>query len=456
MRDSAPPAVVSWERITWAIEQGLQPVEIDRLRRFGCIPGRLMPATYTRLFRALALWKLNDDERDRRIDSWRCGTGQPAPAATKRKVGSVSKRQPPPKASVLGSGSKGGASSSGRDGKPTPASKPSASRSTRGSAGASGGGKGGVPSTSAGGGGASGTATSARGSASARAASTSVSGSGVQVAPPVARPPAPVRGASAAGVDTTVSLSVLSMVAPLPVTVNRLRLGTSPVSLRVPRGRLVTVTVGEGVQRRDTSLYVTGRHDLVVTIESGGSIAAGGGAVPVASASALTAVSVEAELGAVLPPLPREPVFPTAQTPRGARTDVYWSLTAAGIASLASSGHCRRQATSPEPYGGTYTGTYHPPGTFVPSAFLLCGTAIGVTVGAASFPVFRLVSRFVNDGARRRYVADSVSYPQRVRAFAQIRQQRQVLVDSALRDRRRVGGAGSLRWRVDTLPRRLP
>jgi hypothetical protein len=254
-----------------------------------------------------------------------------------------------------------------------------------------------------------------------------------------------------------VTLSVVSAVAPLPVTINRLRLGTSPVSLRVPRGRLVAITVGEGVQRRDTSLYVTGRHDLVVTIEPGGSIATGGVAGPVASASALTAVSMEAELGAVLPALPREPVFPTAQSPRGARTDLYWSLAAAGIASLASSGHCRRQATSPNPYGGTYTGTYHPPGTFVPSAFLLCGTAIGVTVGAASFPVFRIVSRFANDGARRRYVADSVSYPQRVRAFAQIRQQRQVLVDSALRDRRRGGGGGgSLRWRVDTLPRRLP
>jgi hypothetical protein len=265
------------------------------------------------------------------------------------------------------------------------------------------------------------------------------------------------RGVPTSVADTTVLLSVVSAVAPLPVTVNRLRYGTSPISLRVPRGRLVAITVGEGAQRRDTSLFVTGRHDLVVTLEAGGSLPTGGGAGPIPSASALTAVSLDAELGAALPALPREPVFPTAQSPRGARTDLYWSLAVAGIASLASSGHCRRQATSPQPYGGTYTGTYHPPGTFVPSAFLLCGTTIGVTVGAASFPVFRIFSRFANDGARRRYVTDSVSYPQRVRAFAQIRQQRQLVVDSAMKDRRRGGaGAATLRWRVDTIPRRLP
>lgn len=252
-------------------------------------------------------------------------------------------------------------------------------------------------------------------------------------------------------------LSVLSNVSALDVSVNRVPLGGTPVSLRVPRGRLAAISVADGAQRRDTVVFVTGRHDLVVTVERavGGAERAAGAPLPVAAA--LSRSVVEAELALVLPPLPRQPSVPALRTPRSARSDLYWSLAVAGIASLVSSPHCRRQATAPEPYGGTYTGDYHPAGTFVPSAFLLCGTAIGLTSGAASYPIFRIFSRFANDGARSQYLSDSASYPQRQASYAQVRQLRESMVDSVFRQRAGdVPGAALLRWRVDTLPRRLP
>jgi hypothetical protein len=437
MRDSAPPAVVSWERITWAIEQGLQPVEIDRLRRFGCIPGRLMPATYARLFRALALWKLGDDERDRRIDSWRCGTGQPAPAPVKPKATpGPAARKPSTKAPAKSSVRTAVPTSAARSGK-TGSPPPSGRTPPRSAAGAAGG--------------------AASASASARAGAAGAQGAGPVMAPPVARPPAPGRpSGGGAGADTTVLLSVVSSVGSLPVSVNRIPQGTAPVSQRVPRGRLVAVTVGEGGLRRDTTLYVSGRHDLVVTIERGPATSDRPSGAPLPTASALTRTAVEAELGMALPPLPRQPVMPTMRTPRGARTDLYWSLAVAGVAALASSPHCRTQATAPAPYGGTYTGSYHPAGTFVPSAFLLCTSAIGLTAGAVSYPIFRIFSRFANEGERSRYVADSASLQQRQAAYVQVARVRQSMVDSAFAQRQQERGMPALRWRVDTIPRRLP
>ncbi len=437
LRDSTPPAVVSWERITWAIEQGLQPVEIDRLRRFACIPGRLMPATYARLFRALALWKLNDDERDRRIDSWRCGTGQPAPAPAKPKA--------TPKAAARKPTAKAPAKAPAR----TPATT---SASRRGGAGDVAG-TGRSPS-----GGATGRADgTASASASARAGAAGTQGAVPVMAPPVARPPAPSRpSAGGAGADTTVLLSVVSSVGSLPVSINRIPQGAAPVSQRVPRGRLVAIAVGEEGQRRDTTLYVTGRHDLVVTVERGNTSLDRPAGAPLPVASALTRSAVEAEISMALPLLPRQPVMPTMRTPRGARTDLYWSLAVAGVAALASSPHCRTQATAPAPYGGTYTGTYHPAGTFVPSAFLLCTSAIGITSGAVSYPIFRIFSRFANEGERSRYVADSASLQQRQAAYVQVARVRQSMVDSAFAQRQQERGMPLLRWRVDTIPRRLP
>ena len=228
------------------------------------------------------------------------------------------------------------------------------------------------------------------------------------------------------------------------------------MSQRVPRGRLVAIAVGEGGQRRDTTLYVTGRHDLVVTVERGNAALDRSAGAPLPVPSALTRSAVEAEIAMALPPLPRQPVMPTMRTPRGARTDLYWSLAVAGVAALASSPHCRTQATAPTPYGGTYTGTYHPAGTFVPSAFLLCTSAIGVTAGAVSFPLFRIFSRFANEGERSRYVADSASLQQRQAAYVQVARVRQSMVDSAFAQRQQERGMPLLRWRVDTIPRRLP
>jgi hypothetical protein len=427
LRDSTPPATVSWERITWAIEQGLQPVEIDRLRRFGCIPGRLMPATYARLFRALALWKLNDDERDRRIDRWRCGTGQPAPVAGKPKAAAkpVTKKpaaKPPAKAP---------ASTAARTGAGSGTARPPSGRTTGRADGLA--------------------------SASARAGAAGTQGAVPVMAPPVARPPAPSRpSAGGSGADTTVLLSVVSSVGSLPVSINRIPQGAAPVSQRVPRGRLVALAVGEGGQRRDTTLYVTGRHDLVVTVERGNTAGERQAGAPLPVPSALSRSAVEAEISMALPPLPRQPVMPTMRTPRGARTDLYWSLAVAGVAALASSPHCRTQATAPAPYGGTYTGTYHPAGTFVPSAFLLCTSAIGITSGAVSYPIFRIFSRFANEGERSRYVADSASLQQRQAAYVQVARVRQSMVDSAFVQRQQERGMALLRWRVDTIPRRLP
>jgi hypothetical protein len=457
MRDSAPPAVVSWERITWAIEQGLQPVEIDRLRRFGCIPGRLMPATYARLFRALAMWKLGDDERDRRIDSWRCGTGQPAPAPAKPKAtpGPAARKpaaKPSTKAPAKSSTKAPARSSAKAPAKPSvrTAAPTSAARSGKaGSAPPSGR----TPSRSA-----AGVADgAASASASARAGAAGGQGAGAVMAPPVARPPAPGRpSGGGGGADTTVLLSVVSSVGSLPVSINRMPQGTAPVSQRVPRGRLVAIAVGEDGLRRDTTLFVSGRHDLVVTIERGPATPDRLSGAPLPTASALTRTAVEAELGMALPPLPRQPVMPTMRTPRGARTDLYWSLAVAGVAALASSPHCRTQATAPAPYGGTYTGTYHPAGTFVPSAFLLCTSAIGLTAGAVSYPIFRIFSRFANEGERSRYVADSASLQQRQAAYVQVVRVRQSMVDSAFAQRQQERGMPALRWRVDTIPRRLP
>lgn len=438
-RDTAPATPVSWERIAWAIEQGLQPVEIDRLRRYRCIPGRLMPATYSRLFNALALWRLGDDDRVARIDSWRCDGGVSAsrrPSASGRAAagaakgaggrgqpvkpkagGTAAKKAPPSRAGQAGASSKAAPRTTAR-----PPATSSATRSLASSA------------------------SSTRGTGGVRGAAGSPPSAGIpsQSPAPIARP------------DTTVSLSVLSTVGSLPVTVNRVAVGRTPVALPVPKARLVAIAVGEGRQRRDTTVYITGRHDVVVTVDRGRPEAVQGGA-PLPTAAALTRASVESELAAVLPPLPPEPVLPTRRSVRGARTDLYWSLAVTGVASLASSAHCRRQATAPEPYGGTYTGTYHPAGTFVPSAFLLCSSAIGVTAGAASFPLFRIFSRFANDGVRRRYQVDSASFPQRRDAYRQLRQLRTASVDSALAMRRvETGAAPALRWRVDTVPRRRP
>jgi hypothetical protein len=92
----------------------------------------------------------------------------------------------------------------------------------------------------------------------------------------------------------------------------------------------------------------------------------------------------------------------------------------------------------------------------VPSAFLLCTSAIGLTFGAVSYPIFRIFSRFANEGERRRYVADSASLPQRQAGYAQMARTRQSLVDSAFERRQQERGMPLLRWRVDTLPRRLP
>lgn len=269
--------------------------------------------------------------------------------------------------------------------------------------------------------------------------------------------PIATRGAGGGGADTSVLLSVLASATGVNVMVNRVTLGSAPVSMRVPRGRLVTILASVGDVRRDTVLYVSGRHDLVVTVEREATMVDRGAGAPLPMASALSRSAVEAEVGFMLPALPRQPVVATLRTPRGARTDLYWSLAVAGITSLASSPHCRRRATAPEPYGGTYTGTYHPAGTFVPSAFLLCSTAIGVTAGAASFPIFRIFSRFANDGARSQFMTDSANYPLRQAAYLQVRQRRESMIDSVFRQRQAEAlGSVRLRWRVDSIPRRLP
>ena len=438
VRDSTPPAVVSWERITWSIEQGLQPVEIDRLRRFSCIPGRLMPATYARLFRALGLWKLNDDERDRRIDRWRCGTGQAAPTPARTQTQSKAKGAPARSAKRPPGRSSTKAPAKTSPSRPGGASSSAPPRSATSDAGRI------APTTAA----------NARGRTPS--AGTDARSSAVAMASGGA-PAAPTRPqAGTAASDTTVQLTVVSAGGRLPVALNRTPLGMSPISRRVPRGRLLTIAVGEGDQYQDTTLYVTGRHDLVVTVERGYPVGEQRAGAPLPTASALTRSTVESEIIMTLPVLPPQPVVPSMRTPRGARTDLYWSLAVSGVAALSSSRHCRTQATAPDPYGGTFTGTYHAAGTFVPSAFLLCTSAIGLTSGAVSYPIFRIFSRFANEGERRRYVADSASLPQRQAAYVQMARTRQSMVDSAFERRQQEHGMPLLRWRVDTLPRRLP
>ena len=305
---------LTWDRAAWGIETGLRPIEIDRLRRLRCIPGKLTPATETRLRRALDRWDLTPAAKTARIASWTCGA--PSARSSASKAGST--RKPVSKA-----GAKGAA-------KPTP-----------------------------------------KAVAKSTASSTVKSGTG------------------AAGRSVPASRPVVP--SPAPAT----RAATGSLSLNGTSSSSSTVLVAE-IQREQVE------RDLMVTF----------------------------------PPLPTIPPSPLRPSLREFRTDAWWSLAAGGTASIISATFCRRRATAPQPYGGTYGGKYHVAGSFVASSFLVCTSSMLLSTAVLTLPVLRTQARVKYRADVHRFDEDTLKVTSTQRAYNEAVRARAAMVDSAWKARR--------------------
>jgi len=313
---------LTWDRAAWGIETGLRPIEIDRLRRLRCIPGKLTPATETRLRRALDRWDLTPAAKTARIASWTCG----APSARSSASKAQSTRKPVSKAGAKG------------------AAKPTAK--------------------------ATGKAT-AKSPAKATASSTVKSGTGA--------------------VGRSVPASRPAMPSPAPAT----RPATGSLSLNSRSSSSSTVLVAE-IQREQVE------RDLMVTF----------------------------------PPLPTIPLSPLRPSLREFRTDAWWSLAAGGTASIISATFCRRRATAPQPYGGTYGGKYHVAGSFVASSFLVCTSSMLLSTAVLTLPVLRTQARVKYRADVHRFDEDTLKVTSTQRAYNEAVRARAAMVDSAWKARR--------------------
>ena len=313
---------LTWDRAAWGIETGLRPIEIDRLRRLRCIPGKLTPATETRLRRALDRWDLSPAAKTARIASWTCGA--PSARSSASKAGST--RKPVSKAGAKG------------------AAKPTAK--------------------------ATGKAT-AKSPAKSTASATVKSGTGA--------------------VGRSVTASRPAVPSPAPSS----RAATGSMSLNSRSSTSSTVFVAE-IQREQVE------RDLMVTF----------------------------------PPLPTIPPSPLRPSLREFRTDAWWSLAAGGTASIISATFCRRRATAPQPYGGTYGGKYHVAGSFVASSFLVCTSSMLLSTAVLTLPVLRTQARVKYRADVHRFDEDTLKVTSTQRAYNEAVRARAAMVDSAWMARR--------------------
>lgn len=312
---------LTWDRAAWGIETGLRPIEIDRLRRLRCIPGKLTPDTETRLRRALDRWDLTPAAKTARIASWTCGAPSRSSASKAQ-----STRKPVSKA-----GAKGAA-------KPKP---------------------------------------KATGKATAKSPAKSTASASVK------------SGTGAGGRSVTASRPAVP--SPAPAT----RPATGSLSLTSRSSSSSTVLVAE-IQREQ----------------------------------------VERDLMPRFPPLPTIPPSPLRPSLREFRTDAWWSLAAGGTASIISATFCRRRATAPQPYGGTYGGKYHVAGSFVASSFLVCTSSMLLSTAVLTLPVLRTQARVKYRADVHRFDEDTMKVTSTQRAYNEAVRARAAMVDSAWMARR--------------------
>jgi len=158
-----------------------------------------------------------------------------------------------------------------------------------------------------------------------------------------------------------------------------------------------------------------------------------------ASAAGLRRDQVERELASVLPMVPAVPVKPALPVVRELRTDAWWSFAAGGTASLAAAALCRNRATAPKPYGGTYQGTYHAAGSFVPSAFLVCTSSVLLSTAVVALPVLRTHAFMRYRDKMRGFAVDTVRYSASQRAYQEALRARAAIVDSVWAQRQATG-----------------
>ena len=145
---------------------------------------------------------------------------------------------------------------------------------------------------------------------------------------------------------------------------------------------------------------------------------------------------VERDLMVTFPPLPTIPPSPLRPSLREFRTDAWWSLAAGGTASIISATFCRRRATAPQPYGGTYGGKYHVAGSFVASSFLVCTSSMLLSTAVLTLPVLRTQARVKYRADVHRFDEDTLKVTSTQRAYNEAVRARAAMVDSAWKARR--------------------
>jgi hypothetical protein len=145
---------------------------------------------------------------------------------------------------------------------------------------------------------------------------------------------------------------------------------------------------------------------------------------------------VERDLMPTFPPLPTIPPSPLLPSLREFRTDAWWSLAAGGTASIISASFCRRRATAPQPYGGTYGGKYHVAGSFVASSFLVCTSSMLLSTAVLTLPVLRTQARLKYRADVHRFDEDTMKVTSTERAYNEAVRARAAMVDSAWMARR--------------------
>lgn len=216
------------------------------------------------------------------------------------------------------------------------------------------------------------------------------------------------------------------------VTVNNDVIGRVPQTLDLTPGPTYRIRIGEGADARDTLISV--RPRWAVSLRKTRTVVD----IPGPPVPTLAELQQLLEIGGTLPELPVVPPNPAMPRRPSRGATLLLALAAGGGAFAASAGPCQSMATAPAPDGGSFGGTYYAPGTLVAQVKTACSGAAagGAFLGTAMLASFIKRAAYRSATSARETAMEEIARLSVQRANLQ--RQRQMSLDSALAERKRL------------------